>query len=67
VNKNQNFSIDVIENDLNIEKICVEVSQKHTKKFTLFTVYRPTNASADYITKLTDFLESIYYKEVIIV
>jgi len=67
VNKNHNFSIDVIENYLNIEMICVEVSQKQTKMFILITVYRLPNARADYTTKLTDFLESIHDKEVTIV
>ncbi len=48
VKKSNSFAVNVIENNINLEMICVEVSQKNTKSFAVIVVYRPPDASIEY-------------------
>ncbi len=57
VKKSNKSSIDVIENNVNIEMICIEVMQKRTKKFSIIALYRPPNADINYTYSLLVFLE----------
>ncbi len=64
VKKSNNFSINVIENNVNIGMICIEVMRKRTKKFSIITLYRPPNVDIDYTNSLLVFLE-VYVLEML--
>jgi hypothetical protein len=66
VKKSNSFAVNVIENNNNLEMICVEVSQKNTKPFAVIVVYRPPDASIEYTNELLHYLENNSNTETII-